>query len=547
MSVSGRSRPKRLLAVDWDPRMLRIVHAVLGKRGPKIERVLSVAIPADVDPDQPQKMGEHIARVLAQEGIQTKHAVVDIPRDQAILNTFSLPCQVPDDLPGIVELQVAKQLPFAVADAVVDYAVAPYGPADATAEVLVAAIRHEVVRQYEATFAAAGLRLDRIGLRPFANKVAACALLRHAMPSRLLFIDVRPTLTEINVVRDSFLAFSRAASVVIPPAADMARAPSLGLVRDGVSISLVESGAAGVDVAEPKGLAGVIQSLVVEVTRSIEAYRAADPAGQMDYAVIGGDLGVEESLAEAVQQRLGITTELYNPAASFGWEPDEGAGASAFGAALGLVLSYGDDDASRFDFLHPKRPVSQAQERLKKAPLVAAVIALFAAAGAVAFAAATKPSRDRLAQMERRIKELKEDSDDNAKFLKIVDDVREFDESQHVWVDVLREVVSNLPSNEDLVLTQLDMDQKEGRVVLKTKAKRRDMALDTIRRLEEFHRDGRERPRFKAQMGVQSEKAGQEYPYTQDLRITILNDENKKGGSTRPSARTTSESGGIGE
>ena len=53
--------------------------------------------------------------------------------------------------------------------------------------------------------------------------------------------------------------------------------------------------------------------------------------------MIGGDVGIEERLAEAIQARLNITTELYNPATTFGWEPDEGAAASAFSATLGLV------------------------------------------------------------------------------------------------------------------------------------------------------------------------------------------------------------------
>ena len=88
------------------------------------------------------------------------------------------------------------------------------------ADVLVAAIRHDALSRYEATLSAAGLKLDRIGLRPYANKFAVSSLLRHAMPERVLLIDVGPTLTEINVFRDSFLAFSRAASVAVPESLD---------------------------------------------------------------------------------------------------------------------------------------------------------------------------------------------------------------------------------------------------------------------------------------------------------------------------------------
>ena len=58
-------------------------------------------------------------------------------------------------MPGMVQIQIAKELPFSVADAVIDFA-APPAPAGATtADVLVAAVRREVLEQYEATVTAA--------------------------------------------------------------------------------------------------------------------------------------------------------------------------------------------------------------------------------------------------------------------------------------------------------------------------------------------------------------------------------------------------------
>jgi Tfp pilus assembly PilM family ATPase len=69
----------------------------------KIDRLLSAAIPADLDLANPEQLGRHIRRVLDQEGIHTKHATIDIPRDQAILKTLSLPSLPPDELAGMVD------------------------------------------------------------------------------------------------------------------------------------------------------------------------------------------------------------------------------------------------------------------------------------------------------------------------------------------------------------------------------------------------------------------------------------------------------------
>ncbi len=528
----GRAPSRKVVAIDWDARTLRVVHAFVGKRGIKIDRILSAAIPADVDLANPQLLGRHIRRVLDQEQIATKHAVVDIPRDQAILKTLALPTLAPEELPGMVEIQIAKELPFAAGEAVIDFTV---GRSDAgsTSDVLVAAVRREVVRQYEATFSVAGLTLDRIGLRPYANTMALAELLKHAMPERVLFIDVRPALTEIDILRHGMLTFSRAASVMIPKDWKASEtAPRLSLVREGVEPEGVDDAIA----TEPfpaKASDHVIQSLLVEVTRSIEAYRVNDAGAAIDQVVIAGDLGVEEALAEAIHKRLGIHTELYNPAASFGWEPDEGAGASAFSSTLGLVFGQAAVGTAHFDFLHPKKRVSVAKERLRKAPIAAAVAFLFVTASVVAFAQTTKPQRTQLASIEQQIKELESKRGDNKKFMELVERIRTFDGDQHIWVDVLYDMILVLPTTEQLVITQLDLNQEDGRLTLKTKAKARDTATIAVRRLEEFRREGRDRPRFKVSIGPQSEKKGEKYPYVQDLRITVLYDEAPKKGTKK--------------
>ena len=528
--MAGRARLSRVVAIEWDARTLRVVHAHLNKRGIKIDRILTAGIPSDLDIADPEQLGGHIRRVLDQEGITTRHALVDIPRDQAILKTLNLPTVNREELPGMVQIQIAKELPFPAGEAVIDFVVAPtLSPEETMTDVLVAAVRNEALQQCEATIAAAGLKLERVGLRPYANTVAVRELLKFAMPERVLLIDVRSTLTEIDVLRNSALAFSRAASVLIPRdisgkevGADPGR---LSLVREpGIAGAGEGSGELGEAGRRSSPVDTVINSLVVEVTRSIEAYRAGDAGARIDHVVIAGDLGVEEALSEVIQKRLNVTTELYNPAATFGWEPDEGAAAAAFSATLGLVLGQTDADAVHFDFRHPKKAISVTRERLKKAPIAAAVAILFVAAGIVSFVQYTYPDRAALALIEEQIAELESARSEKGKFLAFTEKIREFDEDQHVWVDVLYNAFSVLPSNEELVLTHLEMRQKESEIVLKTKALNRDIATAVIRRLEDFRRDGRDQPRFKVTMGPQTEKKREKYPYWQDFRITVLKD-----------------------
>ena len=95
------------------------------------------------------------------------------------------------------------------------------GP-DETNDVLVAAVRNEKLDFYREVAKRAGLKLLRVGLRPAANRCAVNKFLAATPQKRVLFVDVGPTTTEIDVFLDGNLVFSRAADVAIPdePAAE---------------------------------------------------------------------------------------------------------------------------------------------------------------------------------------------------------------------------------------------------------------------------------------------------------------------------------------
>ena len=550
--MPASKRSAKVVAIDWDAETLRVVHALIHKRGTKIDRLLAAPIPREVGTDDPGELGLHIRRVLDQEGISTRHAIVDIPRDQAILKTLRLPRIKSEELAGVVQIQIAKELPFPSNEAVIDFVAEDALQSDQTQQdVLVAVVRRDLIEHYRKTFQAAGLKLAGAGLRPYAHKTALKELLKFSLPERVLFIDVRPALTEIDVLRRGSLVFSRAASIAIgrdtpavEPDEDVDRheQPALSLVSPmDVPVETPADGEMSRFATGTPTRGGVVKSLVMEVVTSLEAYRADDAGAEMDHVIIAGDLGIEQSLADAIHDRLGVTVELYNPAGAFGWEPEEGAAASSFAAALGLVLGYADPESSPFDFLHPREMVSVTKQRLRKAPLIAAAVGLLLIAPVVGLERWSAPKRAELARINRQIEELQADQKKRKVFLQFVDRVRAFDSEQEVWVDVLYDLFEVLPNNEELVLTQIDLQQKNGEVTLKTKTIDRDAPTRIVHALERFRREGKKLPRFKATVGPQSEKKDERYRWWQDIRITILDDSK---GSPKGSPKGSRRRGG---
>ncbi len=522
----GKARPNEFLALDWDARTLRVIQAGVSKRGVSIEKILSAPIPHDVDANNPEQMGAHIRSVLDQERIRTKHAAVDITRDQVVLNTLRLPSSAPDELPGMVQIQVAKQLPFPVAEAAVDFALPSASRETSTADalvvdVLVAAVRTELLEQYTATASAAGLKLDRIGLRPHACRVAVCDVLDKPLPERVMFIDVGSTLTEIDIFRDGQLAFARAASVMVPEQFDDdgPSSVSLSVVRD---LDDENEEFAPPSSSLPANIEPIVSSLIREVTRTLEAYRASDHGAMIDQVVVGGDRGVERYLASEIAARMRIPSQVYNPASSFGWPKEEGRPASAYAAAAGLVLSHDSDDTSRFDFLHPKRAVSKTQEKLKKAPVLVAIAVLFIAAGVLVVEGFTRDDRHYRDQLQVDITKLREDMSKKKKFIKFVDGIRSFDGERLIWLDVLHDLIAALPDSKQIMLDEIRLYEDDHRITVKTKTKTREVANDLVEKINALGSAQGATFRFLARIkGSSKPKVGEDYPFDQDIEIEV--------------------------
>jgi hypothetical protein len=265
------------------------------------------------------------------------------------------------ELANMVQFQVEKELPFPPHEAVIDFTVeshydvgaslAETAPAAGGVDVLVAAARLPVVDHYRQIAAAAGVRLLRLGLRPYANVRCVEACTRRGAKEALLVVHFGADETEIDVLVGSSLTFSRSVAVKIPPVG-------------GDAHQLAES----------------VRAVAMEVVRSVQSYQAVERVSHLDSILVAGGTGVEAVAAEELSARLGAPCELFNPTVALGLGLVESP--SAFISALGLVIAQGQGDQLPFDFLNPKRPPVE-RNWSKVAAWAAAAGVVLALAGAV--------------------------------------------------------------------------------------------------------------------------------------------------------------------
>lgn len=371
--MMGLSR--QVVCLDWDRQKLRMLLARIGSGRITLDEAHAHRIPPKVEPDDPEAMGKYIAQMMARHRWTQKRAVMNVARERVVINALTLPPTTLDDLASVVRFQALKELPFSIDDAAVDFAVTGREGKNAVTQVLLAAVRKDVLDRISETATAAGLTLLRVGLRPWANLLGVV----HAHAGgekRVLFLDVGPTTTEIDVLRGGTLLFSRSPTVVVPPltapddlAGEDSRISSKG-EQDEVEVS-----EAGRDEA--------VEALMVELTRSLQACRAADPNAAVDEIVVAGGTGLEPLVAEAAASRFEVPVRLYDPGRALGLEESESAKLRSFAAALGLAWGLCRDGSLEIDFLHPKRPLPprhSLKRRIRTGVLATATVVLVVAA-----------------------------------------------------------------------------------------------------------------------------------------------------------------------
>jgi type IV pilus assembly protein PilM len=442
---------KKLLAIDWDRRSLRLVLVRPRADGVDLLKAVSVPIPPEVVMDDAESLGAVLRQTIHRTKVGAKRAVLSIPRDQVVLNTLNLPAGPANDLPAIVQFQIAKELPFAADQATLDFAIVGAFDARQPSTALVAAVRNEQLGFFQRVADEAGLSVEQIGLRPHANLIAVLAKAPDLARKSVLLVEVGPQLTEIDIVRDGALAFSRAASVTLP---DFERER-----RERLQDSRIESTPVSEhepDESSRKAVAG----LMVEVIRSYEAHRATDPDAHVDAVVVCGATGIEPELAEALAARFGVKAEPFAPDRALGLASHRAKELRGFSAAIGLAIGHADLGLSSFDFLHPKKPVSRRSIRLRKVPTAALTAAFVLAAGYAAHHRHIAPLKERAAELVKELNEKKKVENVVLDFKAKVDAVEDWRKSEQYWPEVLVTLTEVLPSDQEVLVTRLDFETR---------------------------------------------------------------------------------------
>ncbi len=446
------------LAIEWNDVEARLAVAS-GRPGQIVfEQALTVSLKASQSSEgaSAASAGERIAAALATRQIGRLPALVTLGRGNIELRQLSMPPSPDEELPDLVRFQAMREFASMQDDWPLDFIPLGTNP-DEPRTVLAAAVAPGQIGEIEATCHEAGLKAQRVLLRPCAAAALYCRAHPVQSPGQIrLLIDLLSGEADLTVLEDQTVVFLRSARMPGSP---------------------LES----VEAAE---------LLASEIRRTMAAAQNLLGGRRAQSLLLFGTTPTHDSLRDALQKEFDLPVETFDPFDGLKLKGElrrsVPADSDRFAPLLGALQVELQREKHAIDFLHPRRRAEKTTKQNLMAGIgLAAVVLLL---GFLLFNVHQKRTlqgdirrlSSELAQLKKQLDKVKETEGKAAGIGQwVAEDIR--------WLEQLRWLSEKAPPAEDVMFTSMTLapSSRGGEIGLKGFAKN----LETIAAMEQNLRD----------------------------------------------------------
>ena len=464
----------RILAVDWDRREVRYVLAATTAGRLKVLAASSapmVYVTSGDDEPHPA-LGESLRAALGGRRVGRAVTLVGVDRASIELLDLNLPPATDAELPELVWLEAMRQSQLVTDDSLLDFVPGGDDPAEPR-HVTAAALSPEQFERIKAACSVAGLRPQRMLLRPYAS----ASLFSRATDGQrrtCLLVNLIADEADLIVLVDGRVVLLR--TVRLPGGADDHSAT---------------------------------HRLVAEINRTLRvALQTPSQSDSVEGVYIFGGPDEHEDLVERIGEELSLPVTVLDPFETIDVPqrlvPQR---PGRFAALLGMALDEAGGGRHALDFLHPRRR-PQPPNRRRLITIVAAAVTL-AALLAGYFQWDTLATIDaQNSQLAGELKELGTLAKRADEQKKLVQAVRDWKAKDIIWLDELRDLSLRFPTSRDALVVRMSMaPARAGGGVIELQGLVRDPSI--VVRMERGIRD-----RYREVRSNRVQQRGREKTYT---------------------------------
>lgn len=312
------SKKKDIVGVDVGSSAVKLVQLREGKGGYQLHKVGILPLPAEAIVDNTlmdsSSIVEAVKNLLASLNVKAKEAACSISGNSVIIRKISLPVMPVEELEDQIHWEAEQYIPFDINDVNVDFEIlSPDEQDPSKMNVLLVASKKDIINDYMAVFAEAGLKLVVVDVDSFAVQNAYETSYSPEMNEVVALVNIGASIINLNIVRGGFSLFTR----------DVQMGGNLYTeeIQKQFSLNSEEAemkkvAAAGSD--DPRlleVLSRVNETIANEMRRSLDFYNSTAGEERISKVYLSGGGARTAHLVDAVQQRLALPVEILNPLA----------------------------------------------------------------------------------------------------------------------------------------------------------------------------------------------------------------------------------------
>jgi type IV pilus assembly protein PilM len=256
-----------------------------------------------------------IQEVIAQQKVKTREVAIGVRGHSVIIKKISLPRMSQEELDESIQWEAEQYIPFDVKDVNIDTQIlTPGGDAAGQMDVLLVAAKKDMINDYTAVCAEAGLTATVVDVDAFAIQNAYEASY-DVVPDAVVLINVGAAVTNINIVSNGVTTFTR--DVTIGGNAFTEEIQKQLNISYDEAEALKVGGQGETDAVVPQEVERVIQTVADqmggEIQRSLDFYASTAGDARIGRVFLSGGTARIPALFKVIEARAGVPVEILNP------------------------------------------------------------------------------------------------------------------------------------------------------------------------------------------------------------------------------------------
>jgi|SRR5690554_5177708 len=263
-------------------------------------------------------VAEVIRSLVKQSKTKIKHAAVSVAGSAVITKVIEMQAGLSDDdLENRIYLDADQYIPFPIDEVSIDFEVQGESPNDPDmVEVLLAACRTENVDSRVDTLRQAGLEEEVVDVEAYAMERAFELVIEQLEDQDnqvIAVLDIGATMMTLSVLVDGKTIYTREQLFGGRQLTEEIQR-RYGLSMEEAGLAKKQGGLP--DDYQTEVLQPFKESVVQQVTRSLQFFFSASEYNDVDYIVLAGGVASMEGLAELIEEKLGTQSMVANPFAN---------------------------------------------------------------------------------------------------------------------------------------------------------------------------------------------------------------------------------------